>query len=118
MHFKLDELEEYPEIRAIAQKLLISHLLMFLVTIINFVSCLVQGFAIEGEGIRILYTIVYFILFNNMQCYFFYTGYKSVIDEPEIFTRTKILGLILSLAYLIFSIVAWLNWDGWVRYYI
>ena len=86
MHFKLDELEEYPEIRAIAQKLFISHLLMFLVTIINFVSCLIQGFAIEGEGIRILYTIVYFILFNNMQCYFFYTGYKSVIDEPEILT--------------------------------
>ena len=49
---------------------------------------------------------------------FFYTGYKSVIDDAELFTRTKILGLILSLAYLIFSIVAWLNWDGWVRYYI
>ena len=66
MHFNLTELEEYPEIRAIAQKLFFTHLLMFLVTIINFVSCLIQGFAIEGEGIRILYTIVYFILFNNM----------------------------------------------------
>ena len=58
MHFNLTELEEYPEIRAIAQKLFISHLLMFLVTIINFVSCLIQGFAIEGEGIRILYSII------------------------------------------------------------
>jgi hypothetical protein len=57
---------------------------------------------------------VFLILFNPAQCYWFFIGYESLVNQSGL-RIFKILGLILTIAYIIISIASFANFNGWDR---
>jgi hypothetical protein len=69
----------------------------------------------EGEGMRIFYSFLFFVTFNPIHCYWFYCGYKGSIDEVRLIVRFQIIGFVLFVFYVFSSITVLANWNGWVR---
>ena len=115
IHFRLDELTSNPDIRAQVRNIWISHLVLFAVSILNLISNIAQAAGLVGQGMRIFYSFMFFFLFNSLHTLYFYWGYKGITVEKSLLNRVKYLGILLAILYLIFSIVDWVNFDGWIR---
>jgi hypothetical protein len=69
----------------------------------------------EGQGIRVFYSFLFLITFNPIHCYWFYCGYRGSIDVFILIERFQIIGFILFVFYVFFSITLVANWNGWFR---
>lgn len=115
IHFSLSELNDQPAKKTAVTWLWMTHVGIFIVSIINLISNIVQGVDNSGDGIRILYSILYMIIFNPIQCFWFYRGYRGLIDEPGWLKLFRLSGFILIAFYCIQSIIHPLNFDGFIR---
>ena len=64
---------------------------------------------------RVFYSFLFLMVFNPIHCYWFYCGYKGIVDEASLIMRFNILGGLLFAFYFFFSITSVANWNGWVR---
>ncbi|CAD8117209.1 unnamed protein product [Paramecium sonneborni] len=111
-HFDLSELQD--PYKSLVRLLYISYLLIFGTTCLNLLDSFIQA-GIGYPKIRILYGFLNIFIFNGIQMYIFYRGYKGLCADQSLLKWYKILHLIAAILWLIVSIIDALGWNGFVR---
>ncbi|KAL4499801.1 hypothetical protein ABPG72_015150 [Tetrahymena utriculariae] len=108
IHYDRSELQD-PH-KKIATLLWLGHILILIISIINFINNCVQG-----VGFRIGLSVAFFILFNPFEGICFYQGLLAFLDNDSKFKIYKILSVLLGLFYIAFMIGDFGNFNGFVR---
>lgn len=115
MHYSIDELE--PPYKGMVRLMWFTHILIFSTTLLNIIGNIAQAAMYDDKKvkIRVLYAFVFLIIFNPLQTLSFYFGYRGLCDDNSLLKKFKILTILLTILYIIFSIANFASFDGWVR---
>ena len=113
VHFRLSDFHDNE--KKVITKMYASWILLFAVLSWNIISTIVLSATILAK-INILYTFLNLILGMPLGTYVFYCGYFGVAKrESSNIKRYKILGIILLLLMVLFSILPFGAINGWAR---
>ena len=113
VHFRLSDFHDNE--KKVITKMYVSWILLFSVLSWNIISTIVLSATILAK-INILYTFLNLILGMPLGTYVFYCGYFGVAKhESGNITRYKVIGIILLLLMILFSILPFGAINGWAR---
>jgi hypothetical protein len=113
VHFRLSDFHDNE--KKVITKMYVSWILLFSVLSWNIISTIVLSATILPK-INILYTFLNLILGMPLGTYVFYCGYFGVAKrESSNITRYKVIGIILLLLMILFSILPFGAINGWAR---
>ena len=113
IHYDLSELED-PVTRSLVRKLNLTFVLVFIVSIINFINSIAQT-ASGHNGLRILYSVLNFFIFVPIALYGFYKGYRGITYTRRELRFYWVVAFIEVVAFMVFSIISGGNYNGWTR---
>ncbi|CAD8194755.1 unnamed protein product [Paramecium octaurelia] len=111
-HFNLSELQD-PQ-KSFVRLLYISYLFILGTTCLNLMDNCIQA-GLGYPKIRILYALLNILIFNALQMYIFYLGYRGMCAHQSLLKWYRILHLLAGLLWLTLSIIDTLGWNGFVR---
>jgi hypothetical protein len=111
-HFRVSEVPQ--EHRATVMVLLACHLLLLVISLLDLVSNIVQA-AMNLGKIRVLYSFLFILIFNPLQTFIFHRGYEGLCREYSKLKLYKIMQPIVIILWVVFSIVAFLGFNGYIR---
>lgn len=113
VHFRLSDFHNNE--KKVITKMYVSWILLFIVLSWNIISTIVLSATILAK-INILYTFLNLILGMPLGTYVFYCGYFGVAKrESGNIKRYKVIGIILLLLMILFSILPFGAINGWAR---
>ena len=90
------------------------HLLIIIISIVDLIGNIIQA-AMDLGKIRVLYSFLFFFIFNPVQLFIFYRGYQGICRDYSKLKKYKIIQPIAIILWVIFSIVAVLGFNGYIR---
>jgi|JI61114C2RNA_FD_contig_21_2654471_length_574_multi_4_in_0_out_0_1 multisubunit Na+/H+ antiporter MnhG subunit len=91
-----------------------THMLIFIEGWLNLVNNSVQ--VSEGaNGLRILYTFLFILIFNPLAMFLFYRGYAGLCRDKSYLSLFIYLQPIAIILWLAFSIINFLGFNGFIR---
>ncbi|KAM3136919.1 hypothetical protein pb186bvf_011004 [Paramecium bursaria] len=112
IHYDVSEVD--PEHRLIVRSLWLSHILIFVYSIVNIINNISITIGTQNYGIRILYSFMFFFSFNPIQGFLFYRGYKGVASDAFLLALYKWVQIVMILCWTIFAIIDWLGFNGFI----
>ncbi len=94
------------------------HVIMMGETLLNLLCNIIQVATIsDASGLRILYSFMYILLFNPLALWSFYLGLTGLCWGEKDGNKKwyKIVAGLLTICYILISILHIVNFNGWVR---